>query len=160
VEDRAASACGENNGLSPAGFSHPASKTARLDATPIIYLVDDDAAVRDSLRLLLETHDRPVRDFAMPGSLLEEANAMPAGCLLLDYQLPGMNGLELLGRLRDFGVEMPAILITGRCDRQLRHRAAAAGVVGVLEKPFADECLLALLARALGEAPGRSAAHT
>jgi len=120
-----------------------------LKPPPTIYVVDDDAAVRDSLRTLLETHDRPVRDFASPDTFLGEADEIPAGCLVVDYQMPAMTGLQLVAELRARGINMPAILITGWCDQKLKHRAAAAGVVGVLEKPFPDETLLALLAKAL-----------
>jgi two-component system response regulator FixJ len=127
---------------------------------PTIYVVDDDAAVRDSLRLLLETHDRQVRDFASPGLLLQAARDMPAGCLVLDYQMPTMTGLDLLAELRRRGIDMPAILITGRCDGTLKHRAAAAGVVGVLEKPFPDGTLLAMLSQALGGEPRAAEANT
>jgi len=127
--------------------------------SPTIYVIDDDAAVRDSLRILLETHDRQVRDFASPGSLLDEADHMPEGCLVLDYHMPPTTGLDLLAELRRRGVGLPAILITGRCDGKLKHRAAAAGVVGILEKPFADEKLLAMLTRALADS-GRAPSHT
>jgi two-component system C4-dicarboxylate transport response regulator DctD len=85
---------------------------------------------------------------------------MPAGCLVLDYQMPIMSGLDLLAELQRRGIDMPAILITGRCDGTLKRRAVAAGVVGVLEKPFPDGTLLALLSQALGGEPRAAEANT
>jgi two-component system, LuxR family, response regulator FixJ len=127
-----------------------------LSGAPTIYIVDDDAAVRDSLRLLLETHDRSVRDFGSAGQLLGEVGTTAAGCLVLDYDMPAMNGLDLLAELRTRGVTMPAILITAHDGRRIERRAVAAGVVAVLEKPFRDGAIVALVAQAL-EADGRAA---
>jgi two-component system response regulator FixJ len=140
----------------PAG-SMPLRRNSPLATTiPVIYIVDDDAAVRDSLRLLLETHDRPVRDFGSPGECLDEVGRAADGCLLLDFHMPAMDGLELLAELRARGVTLPAILITGLCDAKIRRRAEAAGVLGVLEKPFPDDTLLTLVSQALDGAERRA----
>lgn len=127
------------------------SPTARGPARPI-YVVDDDAAVRDSLQLLLEAHERSVRSFASAVDFLTVADRVPAGCLVLDYAMPCMNGLELMNELRHRGLTMPTVLITGVCDSRLQRRAASSeGIVGFLEKPFPDASLLALVGRALAD---------
>lgn len=117
---------------------------------PIVFIVDDDEAVRDSLKTLLESYERMVRGFASPADLLGSGKYREPDCLVLDHDTPGMSGLDLLADLRRRGVSPPTILMTGLCNANIRQRAAAAGVLAVLEKPFSSCTLLDLVARALG----------
>ena len=121
-----------------------------MAAQTTVLIVDDDEAVRDSLRLLLEMSGREVQDFASGAALLA---ALPdgAGCLVLDYHMPELNGLDLLEAVRARDMTVPAILITGLGDPRIRRRASEAGVIEVLDKPFNDRALLAAVGRALGE---------
>jgi FixJ family two-component response regulator len=121
-------------------------------AQTTVLIVDDDEAVRDSLKLLLEMNGCEVQDFASGAELLA---ALPgdAGCLVLDYHMPGLNGLDLLEAVRARDLTVPAILITGLGDPRIRRRAGEAGVIEVLDKPFDDTALLAAVDRALGAEP-------
>jgi len=113
-----------------------------------VFIVDDDEAVRDSLRVLLETHGCSVRAFASGAALLESPPVAVAGCLVLDYHMPQGNGLDLLDELRARQVMLPAILITGLGDPRIASRADEAGVLAVLQKPFPDHVLLDAVERA------------
>jgi len=117
-----------------------------------VYVVDDDDAVRESFRLLLETNGQRVRTFAMAADLLSALPAALVGCLVLDYQMSGTNGLELIAALRTRNVNLPVILITGACNPGIRRRAKQAGVSKFLEKPFADGALLEAIREAMGSA--------
>jgi len=119
---------------------------------PTVYVVDDDDAVRDSVRLLLETNGQRVRTFAMAADLLSALPAALVGCLVLDYQMPGTNGLELIAALRTRNVNLPVILITGACNPGIRRRAKQAGVSKFLEKPCADGALIKAIREAMGSA--------
>lgn len=111
------------------------------DQTPgILILVDDDVAVLSALKFLFEVEGFDVRAYANAESLLSERNIPDAGCLVLDYRLPGLNGLELLGKLRGRGVTLPAVLITTPTPL-VREKAAAAGVP-MVEKPLLTGALL------------------
>jgi two-component system, LuxR family, response regulator FixJ len=114
----------------------------------IIQLVDDDDAVRDSMRLLLESCGLKARGYASAGEFLEDGRT-EGGCLLLDVHMPGMNGIELLERIRRSGSTLPVIVITGRGDPALKERAIKAGALAFLEKPVDDSLLIAELDRAL-----------
>lgn len=105
----------------------------------IIYIVDDDEAVRDSMRTLLESYDFNVRDFESGSDLLEDGGLSRCDCLLLDLHMPAMNGLELVEALRARGLATPAILITGKGDTLLAPRLAAAGVSVILYKPVSSD---------------------
>jgi len=137
---------------------------ARRTVEPAVFIVDDDEAVRDSLRLLLETHGRAVKAFASGAAILESPPEAAAGCLILDYHMPLGNGLDVLDQLRARQVTLPAILITGLSDARMAQRADKAGVLAVLQKPFPDHALLDAVECALRSAPGpvgpRSTRHT
>jgi RNA polymerase sigma factor (sigma-70 family) len=120
---------------------------------PIVYVVDDDDSVRKSLVRLLKSMGYPARPYASAKEFLEGWRLDPApGCLVLDVQLPGLNGLELQEYLRDTASAMPIIFITGHGDIPMSVRAMKAGAVDFLAKPFQDEALL----RAVQEALARS----
>jgi len=106
-----------------------------------VCVVDDDEAVRDSMRILLESHGLTVRDYASARAFLAE-KAPDDGCLLLDLHMPEMGGLELLEKLRAEHVGIPTIIMTGRSDAGLRARAQRAGAVAFLDKPVDEDALL------------------
>ena len=117
----------------------------------IIHAVDDDDDVRDSMRVLLESFGYMVRTFASPAEFLRDPEGGKADCLLVDLQMPGMTGLELLKQLRTRGVRTPAILITAN-DDILESLPARAEVLTVLRKPAAGDELLQWIERACARA--------
>ena len=117
---------------------------------PTVFLIDDEKAVRDSMRLLLKSTGIPLVSFDSAEEFLEQVNENTIGCLLLDLRLPGMDGLELLDKLRQRDLALPAILLTGHGDVPQAIRALRAGVVDFLEKPYKDKSLVEKLRRLLG----------
>jgi two-component system, LuxR family, response regulator FixJ len=109
---------------------------------PTIYVVDDDAGVLGSLRFLLETDGFEVKTFRSGMALLNASASTEADCLVIDYKMPDMNGIDLISRLRDHHVAAPVILITGYPDANISARAAAAGVEHVLLKPLLGDGLV------------------
>ena len=103
-------------------------------AKQVILVVDDDEAVRHSLGELMKSEGFAVCAFSNGHDLLNEASLPAIGCLVVDYQMPAMNGLELVSALRGRGVSIPAILFTGNPTEYVRDRAAAIAVL-VVEKP-------------------------
>jgi two-component system response regulator FixJ len=116
----------------------------------IMLVVDDDAAVRSSLKFILEVEGFQVRVFASGQEQLNEERLPDPGCLVVDYHMPGMNGLELVAQLRDRHVLVPAILITPAPSQNLRDRAAAAGI-SIVEKPLLGSLLLDSIRKAFDE---------
>lgn len=114
-----------------------------------VLIVDDDAAVRSSLKFALEVEGLKVRLYDGAAALLADRALPPCGCLVVDYRMPFMDGLELIETLRARNVVMPAILITGRANGQLRSRAAKSGIRSVLEKPLSDGTLVESIRSAL-----------
>ncbi len=112
-----------------------------------VCVVDDDEAVRDSMRVLLESHGLTVRDYASARAFLAEVPG--DGCLLLDLHMPEMNGLELLEKLRAERVDIPTIIMTGRSDAGLRARAQKAGAIAFLDKPADEDKLIDSIEHAL-----------
>lgn len=110
-------------------------------ANQVILIVDDDEAVRESLRSLMKSEGFAVRAFSNGHDLLNEASLPAIGCLVVDYHMPAMNGLELVSALRGRGVSIPAILITSNPTKYVRDRAAAIAVL-VVEKPRLGSYLL------------------
>jgi two-component system, LuxR family, response regulator FixJ len=124
----------------------------------IVLIVDDDLAVRESLKFALELEGLAVRAFGSGSELLAHADLPHARCLILDYKMPAMDGFEVLDRLADQQVRLPVILITSDATSAIRHRAATRGVRHVLEKPLSDSTLMENIQDILGhqrEAGGR-----
>lgn len=117
-----------------------------------VLVVDDDAAVRAALKFALEVEGFRVQLYAGPEAVLADANLPKRGCLVIDYRMPGIDGIELVDRLRKRDVALPAILISGRVNKQLRCLAARVGLVQVLEKPLSDATLVESIRSALGPA--------
>jgi two-component system, LuxR family, response regulator FixJ len=105
---------------------------------PLVVIVDDDPAVRTSLAFLLETEGIAVRTYATGAELL--ADVPPAACFIVDHNLPGMSGLDLLAELRHRELVAPAILITTHPSAAVRERAATSGTV-LVEKPLLGDAL-------------------
>jgi FixJ family two-component response regulator len=108
---------------------------------PVIVIVDDDPAVCSSLKFSLELEGYRVRTFADAGALLADDDVSTSQCLILDYKLPGLNGLELLEKLRARHVTVPAIMITSHPSRALRDLAARARI-RIIEKPLLTDALI------------------
>jgi FixJ family two-component response regulator len=115
-----------------------------MTSVPRILLVDDDPAIRASLRFSLELEGYEVATFAAAEELLVSPQISGSDCLIVDFRLPGMDGLELLEILRGRGVTQPAILITTTPSRRVRARAAALGAP-LIEKPLLCDGLTAAL---------------
>ena len=113
-----------------------------------VFIIEDDPAVLNSLKFSLEVDGFSVRAYPSGASLLETTDWQGSGCLVIDYNLPHGNGLELLRQLRTRGVAIPAILMTSNPDQLLRRRAAAAGAP-IVEKPLLGDALREAIRRAL-----------
>jgi two-component system, LuxR family, response regulator FixJ len=107
-----------------------------------VLVVDDDAAVRAALKFALEVDGFLVRVYDSAAALLADGSLPVRACLVIDYRMPDIDGLELVERLRARQVALPAILISGRVNNQLRLRAERLGVIRVLEKPLSDAALV------------------
>ena len=116
-----------------------------------IFLVDDDAAVRDALRLYLEGSDFAVKTFDSAEAFLGKIGEMGRGVLVLDQRMTGMSGLELQSELKGKGVELPIIFITGHGDVPMSVRAMKGGAADFLEKPFRNSDLLASIEQVLAQ---------
>jgi FixJ family two-component response regulator len=117
--------------------------------TPIVFIVDDDVSVRESLELLIQTQGWQPETFASAGEFLDRPRALVPSCLVLDISLPGLNGLELQKRVAVERTDMPIIFITGYGDVPKTVQAMKAGAVEFLTKPFNDEVLLGAVRQAL-----------
>jgi FixJ family two-component response regulator len=125
----------------------PKPPDARL--TPIVFVVDDDVSVRESLELLIETAGWRPETFASATAFLARARVDRPSCLVLDVSLPDLNGLELQTRIAGDRLDMPIIFITGYGDVPMTVKAMKAGAVEFLTKPFNDDVLLSAIAGAL-----------
>jgi two-component system, LuxR family, response regulator FixJ len=132
--------------------SHEAAPPMISSTQPTVCVVDDDAGVLGSLRFLLEADGFTVRTFRSGAAALNAAGGSDVDCFVVDYKMPDMNGIELVGALRDRDVATPVILITGYPDDHISTRAAAAGVKHVLRKPLLDESLVKRIRGAIEDA--------
>jgi two-component system response regulator FixJ len=109
---------------------------------PLVHLVDDDGAIRRSASFMLKTSGYQVRSYESGVELLKSPGELSQGCILLDIRMPGMDGLEVQQALRDKGVILPVIIMTGHGDVTLAVRAMKAGAIDFIEKPFEKATLL------------------
>jgi two-component system response regulator FixJ len=114
-----------------------------------VHVIDDDDAVRDSLAFLFESADLAVVTHASAGDFLAEASQLAGGCVVTDVRMPEMSGIDLLKRLREIGVMLPVIVITGHADIALAVEAMKSGAVDFMEKPFDDDAMLRAVRAAL-----------
>jgi len=110
----------------------------------LVHLVDDDASVRRSVGFMLKTSDFQVQSYESGLELLKGTD-LSQGCVLLDIRMPGMDGLEVQQALREKGVSLPVIIMTGHGDVGLAVKAMKAGTVDFIEKPFEKDALLSSL---------------
>lgn len=119
--------------------------------TPVVYVVDDDTDVLGSVRFMLETDGFDVRTFRSGAALLNGIVTGEVDCLVIDYKMPVMSGIDLAVCLRNRDIETPIILITGYPDENIVEKAAAAGIRHVLLKPHIEESLASRIRGAIQE---------
>ena len=107
-----------------------------------VYVVDDDEAVRESLRWLIESVGIKVKTFANGQALLDDFDEKDVSCLVLDVRMPGISGLDLQQRLKQIGSHVPVIIVTGHADVPMAIQAMKAGAFDFIEKPYSDQLLL------------------
>jgi two-component system response regulator FixJ len=114
-----------------------------------VYVIDDDAAMRDSLNFLLDSAGFEVTLFETAQQFLDALPALAFGCVISDVRMPGIDGIELLKRLRTLNSGFPIVMMTGHGDVPLAVEAMKLGAMDFLEKPFEDERLIAMIEAAL-----------
>jgi FixJ family two-component response regulator len=126
------------------------SHADRPDQRPVIAVVDDDRAVRNSLRFALEIEGFSVWTYSDGNELLNDTDLGASSCLVVDQKLPGTNGLQTIAKLRERRISVPAILITSHPSALLMERAAKAGIP-IVEKPFIEDELIDRIRDAIGQ---------
>ena len=116
---------------------------------PVVHVIDDDEAARQSLAFLLDCAGLAVRSYESAAEFLKAVPTMEHGCIITDVRMPGISGVELIGRLKALAVADPVIVITGHADVPLAIQAMKAGVADFLEKPFSDDAILGAVRSAL-----------
>lgn len=134
------------------GGTGPEPPKAEPPRRPVC-VVDDDPGVLDSLSVLLQALGFDVLTFGSGAEFLADERRRTAGCLLIDQHMPGMDGLDAVGQLRNEGVMTPTIVITGRLDPNITARAAKLGIAEILEKPFSTKRVVDLVRTSLSQAP-------
>jgi len=119
------------------------------DKPSTVFVVDDDDAVRTSLRLLLKSVGLPVETYASAQEFLDAFDAERAGCLVLDIRMPGISGLELQQKLNELNAIVPIVFITGHGDVPMAVEAMQHGAVDFIQKPFRDQDLIDRINQAL-----------
>src|SRR5207302_7411794 len=121
----------------------------KLHATAIVFVVDDDISVRESLELLIQSEGWQPETFASAQEFLANPRKLAPSCLVLDVSLPGLNGLDLQKRVAVERIDMPIIFITGQGDVPMTVQAMKAGAVEFLTKPFSADVLLSAIRNAI-----------
>ena len=127
-----------------------------MSETRLIHLVDDDEAVRHSASFMLRHAGFAVKTYVDGVAFLESAQQAALGCILLDVQMPHMDGLEVQERLNDLGVALPVIVLTGHGDVEVAVKAMKAGAVDFVEKPYEKQTLIGALSRAFDRLDART----
>jgi FixJ family two-component response regulator len=130
-------------------FDHQLESSTMTPATPIVFVVDDDISVRESLQLLIQCEGWHPETFASAQEFLDRPRSLVPSCLVLDVSLPGLNGLDLQKRVAVERPDMPIIFITGHGDVPTTVQAMKAGAVEFLTKPFSDDALLNAIRQAI-----------
>ena len=124
-----------------------------MEHSTTICIVDDDEAVRDSMRILVESYGYRVHDYPSAAAFLKGNSSQGVDCLVLDLHMPEMDGLELVGELHRRSVHTPTIMVTGRKDDRLAQRARKADVLVLLYKPVAAGELIGWIEQAVDHRP-------
>jgi FixJ family two-component response regulator len=119
------------------------------DIQQTVYVVEDDEAVRDSLELLLQSDDKPVKTYDSANAFLKSYSDAMAGCIVLDIRMPGMDGMELQKKLNDKHSILPIIFVTGHGDVPMAVDAMKEGAIDFIQKPYREEALLEKIEAAL-----------
>src|SRR2546427_2066048 len=135
--------------MSSASAPSQSKASPKSHATPIVFVVDDDISVRESLELLIRSEGWEPETFASAQEFLARPRALVPSCLVLDVSLPGLNGLELQKSVAVERTDMPIIFITGFGDVPMTVQAMKAGAAEFLTKPFGDDVLLSAIRHAL-----------
>ncbi len=115
----------------------------------IVHLIDDDEDVRKAVGFLLGSAGLAVKTYESAAAFLDKHQDTSSGCIVSDVRMPGINGIELLRRLREKGATIPVIVMTGHADIPLAVEAMKSGAADFIEKPFADDVILAAISAAL-----------
>ena len=116
---------------------------------PIVYVVDDDDAVRESLEFLLSSSQLPVRTYNSAAAFLASLPQLVSGCIITDVRMPDVSGIDLLKRLTELDIKIPVIVITGHGDVPLAVEAMKLGAVDFFEKPFDGDKIVAAVQTAM-----------
>jgi FixJ family two-component response regulator len=133
----------------PSTAGHDARSSNVSDAPPIVFVVDDDISVRESLEALIRCAGWRTETFASAREFLDRPRGPAPSCLICDVTLPDLNGLELQKVVAADGCDTPIVFITGYDDVAVTTQAMKAGAVEFLTKPFGDDALLATVAKAI-----------
>ncbi len=125
---------------------------------PIVYIVDDDSAIRESLGLLMELENLRAFGFASPRDFLAIADKAEFGCVVTDMRMPDMTGLELMAAMKEMDKRLPVVMITAYADVALAVQAMKMGAADFIEKPYREEELIAAVRSAL-DGEGENAAR-
>jgi two-component system response regulator FixJ len=122
---------------------------------PVVHVIDDDDSARDSLAFLLDCAGLEVQTYPSAVAFLDGISDLAHGCIVTDVRMPEMNGVELVGKLKELGVPDPVIVITGHADVPMAIEAMKKGVSDFIEKPFSDDVILTAVQTALADAGDR-----
>ena len=130
-----------------------------MASEPVVHVIDDDDAARQSLEFLIDCAGLKVRSYASAIEFLNVVPDMEHGCIVTDVRMPEMSGIELLARLKALGVRDPIIVITGHADVPMAIKAMKEGVADFIEKPFAEDAILGAIRSAIARQTDRAQAN-
>jgi two-component system response regulator FixJ len=127
-----------------------------MPSSPVVHVIDDDDAARDSLSFLLRSAQLDTRTYESAPAFLATVKNLAPGCVITDVRMPEMTGIELLHRLKESGIDIAVIVITGHGDIPLAVEAMKYGATDFFEKPYDDDALLAAVRSALNRQEGHA----